>query len=144
MHGLLEHAMRHPTATPADLRRLAMWLTVEEPPLRPVIDRAVATALAVVASDALRSARAASECHEEVPFAVRELVDGLPTVVSGAIDLVHRADDGWRVVDYKTDADAAMVTTNTAYEQQVGAYAQAWAKVTKRTVKSEVVSARTP
>ena len=43
IHGLLEHAMRHKAATRDDLRRLAMWLTVEEPQLRPVIDEALDT-----------------------------------------------------------------------------------------------------
>ena len=43
IHGLLEHAMWHPNATPDDLKRLAMWLTVEEPQLRAVIDEAVET-----------------------------------------------------------------------------------------------------
>ena len=37
--------MRHEAATRDDLRRLAMWLTVEEPQLRPVIDQALDTAL---------------------------------------------------------------------------------------------------
>jgi ATP-dependent exoDNAse (exonuclease V) beta subunit len=77
-----------------------------------------------------------------VPFAVRELVGGVPTVVSGAIDLVHRVDDGWRVVDYKTDADAPTVATNAVYEQQVKAYAQSWRKVTNQAVTTAVVSAR--
>ena len=31
VHGLLEHAMRQKSATRDDLRRLAMWLTVDEP-----------------------------------------------------------------------------------------------------------------
>jgi len=35
VHGLLEHAMRHRNATREDLRRLAMWLTVEEPQCEP-------------------------------------------------------------------------------------------------------------
>ncbi len=43
IHGLLEHALRHQNATHEDLRRLAMWLTVDAPGLRPVIDEAVAT-----------------------------------------------------------------------------------------------------
>ena len=71
VHGLLEHAMRHRTATREDLRRLAQWLTVEEPQLRPVIDQAVDTAMAVVSSGELAAARATAECYEEVPFAVR-------------------------------------------------------------------------
>ena len=47
IHGLLEHAMRQKNATPDDLRRLGMWLTVEQPELRPVLDLAVKTVLDV-------------------------------------------------------------------------------------------------
>ena len=43
IHGLLEHAMRHKSATREDLRRLAMWLIVDEPQLRPVIEDALDT-----------------------------------------------------------------------------------------------------
>jgi ATP-dependent exoDNAse (exonuclease V) beta subunit len=43
IHGLLEHAMRHKDATQDDLRRLAVWLTVEEPQLRVVIEEALDT-----------------------------------------------------------------------------------------------------
>src|SRR4029077_8616800 len=42
-HGVFEHAMRDRESTREDLRRLAMWLTVEEPQLRPVIDEALDT-----------------------------------------------------------------------------------------------------
>ncbi len=48
IHGLLEHAMRQQDATADDLRRLGMWLTVEEPELRAVLDLAVTTVLQVV------------------------------------------------------------------------------------------------
>jgi ATP-dependent exoDNAse (exonuclease V) beta subunit len=119
-----------------------LWLTVEEPHLRGVVDRAVDTALAVVASDALAAARAATDSQTEVPFAVRELRDGVPTIVTGAIDLVHRIDEGWRVVDYKTDADVAGAATSPAYAAQVQAYADAWGAVTAEQVETRVVSAR--
>jgi ATP-dependent helicase/nuclease subunit A len=142
VHGLLEHAVRHPAATDEDLRRLALWLTMEEPDLRGVIDRAIETVRAVVSSDALTAARAAAESQTEVPFAVRELRDGVPTIVTGAIDLVHRIDEGWRVVDYKTDADVAGAATSPAYAAQVQAYADAWGAVTGEQVETRVVSAR--
>jgi ATP-dependent exoDNAse (exonuclease V) beta subunit len=77
-----------------------------------------------------------------VPFAVRELRDGVPTIVTGAIDLVHRIDEGWRVVDYKTDADVAGAATSPAYAAQVQAYADAWGAVTREKVDTRVVSAR--
>ncbi len=142
VHGLLEHAVRHPAATDDDLRRLALWLTMEEPRLRGVIDRAIETVRVVVSSDALAAARASAESQTEVPFAVRELRDGMPTVVTGAIDLVHRIDEGWRIVDYKTDADVAGAAASPAYAAQVQAYAGAWGAVTGARVETRVVSAR--
>ena len=45
IHGLLEHAMRHERATRDDLRRLAVWLSMEEPKLRAVIEDAVSLGL---------------------------------------------------------------------------------------------------
>jgi ATP-dependent exoDNAse (exonuclease V) beta subunit len=144
VHGLLEHAVRHPATTDDDLRRLALWLTMEEPHLRGVIDRAIETVRTVASSDALAAARAATESQTEVPFAVRELRDGVPTVITGAIDLVHRTDDGWRVVDYKTDADVAGAAASPAYAAQVQAYADAWGAVTGEQVETRVVSARAP
>ena len=69
IHGLLEHAMRHPNATPEDLRRLAMWLTVEEPQLRAVIDEAIETVQRVAKAEFWAEAQA-GEHSEEAPFAV--------------------------------------------------------------------------
>jgi ATP-dependent helicase/nuclease subunit A len=142
VHGLLEHAMRHPAATATDLRRLALWLTLEEPPLRGVIDRAVETALAVVASEALSAARASGGAQEEVPFAIGDASDLGPTVVTGVIDLVHPVGDSWQVIDYKTDADSASVESSGAYQQQVAGYARAWERITKATASTRVIAAR--
>ena len=72
VHGLLEHAMRHRTATHEDLRRLAMWLTVEEPQLRAVIHEALDTVQAVATGAFWAEAKASPECHEEAPFSVLE------------------------------------------------------------------------
>ena len=68
VHGLLEHAMRHRAGTREDLRRLAMWLTVEEPQLRAVIDEALDTVQAVASGAFWAEAKASPECHEEAPF----------------------------------------------------------------------------
>src|SRR6185295_1913029 len=100
VHGLLEHAMRHRAATRDDLRRLAMWLTVEEPSLRVVIERALDTVQSVAAATFWQEARGSAEHHEEAPFAIRDASSSPPRVVTGTIDLVHRTADGWRVVDY--------------------------------------------
>lgn len=144
VHGLLEHAMRHRSATRDDLRRLAMWLTVEEPRLRPVIDQALDTVESVAHAEFWHEARSSAERHGEVPFAVRDTAAGAPRVVTGAIDLVHRTSDGWRVIDYKTDVDLGDADVQRQYADQVRDYATAWGRVARAPVTTAVVPARRP
>ncbi len=145
VHGLLEHAMRHRHATPDDLRRLAQWLTVEEPRLRPMIDQAVDVALAVVSSGELASARASAECHEEVPFAVRDASGIVPRVVTGAIDLVHRRTaTEWQLIDYKTDVGLDAAAAAAKYAAQVKSYTDAWRRLASADVRTSIVTARKP
>ena len=63
VHGLLEHAMRFPSATRDDLRRLARWLIVEEPSLVSVIELAIDTVETVKVSERWLAARESSEHH---------------------------------------------------------------------------------
>ncbi len=144
IHGLLEHAMRHATATRDDLRRLAMWLTVEAPELRPAIDQALDTVEAVAKAEFWQDARASAEVYEEVPFAVRDEPGGEPRVVTGTIDLVHRAGDAWRVIDYKTDVDLGNAEAQRKYDEQVRWYAAAWGRVAGGRVGAAIVPARKP
>ena len=139
VHGLLEHAMRHRSATREDLRRLAMWLTVEEPQLRSVIDEALDTVQTVAAGAFWAEAKASPECHEETPFSVLDNRDAIPTVLAGVIDLVHRGGDGWKIVDYKTDRDPAALP---AYAGQIAEYERAWRRFVPENVASVLVSAR--
>jgi ATP-dependent exoDNAse (exonuclease V) beta subunit len=132
--------MRHRPATRDDLRRLALWLTMEERQLRALIDQAVNTARAVVASGELAAARATPECHEEVPFAVRAPEATGMHVVTGTIDLVHRQGAGWRVVDYKTDVESSTVVRR--YAEQVRNYAEAWGRISGTKVETAIISAR--
>jgi ATP-dependent helicase/nuclease subunit A len=142
VHGLLEHAMRFPSATRDDLRRLARWLIVEEPSLQAVIEQAVDTVEAVKGAERLKAARSGAEHHEEVPFSVLVERDGhVPTVVSGTIDLVYRAEQTWCVIDYKTDVDGGGALAG-QYAAQVAAYTDAWARVSGGKVESEVVGVR--
>ena len=144
VHGLLEHAMRHRQATRDDLRRLARWLTIEEPDLRAVIEQALDTVEAVAGAPFWAEARAAAECHEEVPFAVRDLGGAVPVVINGAIDLVYTADDAWRLVDYKTDRPGAegAPALEDKYAAQLQAYERAWRRVSGAEVAPIIVSAR--
>jgi ATP-dependent helicase/nuclease subunit A len=146
IHGLLEHAMRHKQATRDDLRRLAMWLTMEEDvqQLRAVIDEALDTVQVVAAADFWTEARVSPECHEEVPFAILETNDGaaVPKVANGTIDSVFRETAGWKIVDYKTDVDATAAILQQRYGDQLAAYVNAWRRFTDGDVTSALVDAR--
>ncbi|MGH8639433.1 MAG: 3'-5' exonuclease, partial [Burkholderiales bacterium] len=120
IHGLLEHAMRFPQSTVSDLRRLAMWLTVEEPQLRVVIDEAIETVQRVAQADFWREAQA-GEHSEETPFAV---VDGR-ALTNGVIDLLFESAGQWRVRDYKTDT----ALDGADYKRQLETYRDALRKL---------------
>jgi ATP-dependent helicase/nuclease subunit A len=141
VHGLLEHAMRHRAATRDDLRRLAMWLTVEEPQLRAVVDEALDTVQAVALGEFWSEAKSSPERYEEAPFAVLENREGVQTVLMGVIDLVHRTEGGWKIVDYKTDRDGAGALS-TKYAGQIGEYERAWRKFVPDNVSAVLVSTR--
>jgi ATP-dependent helicase/nuclease subunit A len=119
IHGLLEHAMRHKDATREDLRRLAMWLTVDEPQLREVIDRAIYTVQSVACSAFWTDAQRTTH-WEETPFTF-----GTASVLmTGVIDLIHGTPEGWHITDYKTDTDGG-AAKSTVYAAQVSRYREA-------------------
>jgi ATP-dependent helicase/nuclease subunit A len=119
IHGLLEHAMRHPQSTTADLRRLAMWLTVEEPQLRGVIDEAIETVQGVARTEFWAKAQAGDHL-EEVPFTFAVA----RALMTGVIDLMHVGREGWQVTDYKTDTDSGAAMAP-AHERQMATYRKA-------------------
>ena len=142
VHGLLEHAMRFPQATRDDLKRLALWLTVEDRDLRGLIDHAIDTVDAVKAADVWQQARAATSAHEEVPFALCESIGGTRVLTNGTIDLVFGTEADWHIVDYKTDLGADTAELAARYAKQVQAYESAWKAIAGGTVSATVVSAR--
>jgi len=144
IHGLLEHAMRHDGATRADLDRLARWLTVETPDLRPFIPEAFDLVEAVSKAPFWQEARAGADVYVEVPFAVRltpasdaPASDAPATILHGVVDLVYRAGDGWHILDYKTDqaaADEGVLLER--YRVQLAQYGSAWERVSDGKVES--------
>jgi ATP-dependent exoDNAse (exonuclease V) beta subunit len=146
--------MRHEAATRGDLDRLARWLTVETPDLRPFIPEALDLVQAVSRAPFWQDARAGGDAHVETPFAVRlepgtALTGGqpvnLPTVLHGMIDLAYRAADGWRILDYKTDQidgdDGALLAR---HAPQLAQYRLAWERATGGQVSgSGIVALRT-
>jgi ATP-dependent helicase/nuclease subunit A len=63
------------------------------------------------------------------------------TVLEGVIDLTFREQDGWVVVDFKTDVgrDPAAAAREAAYRRQVDLYAEAWSRLTGEPVKERVL-----
>jgi ATP-dependent helicase/nuclease subunit A len=79
----------------------------------------------------------------EVPFAIR--MDGpgapaVPTVLSGAIDLVFLEKGGWVIVDYKTDIVTERLEEFVEYYRpQVKVYCRFWEEATGGPVKEAVL-----
>ena len=70
IHGLLEHAMRHPEYDQPAIEHLAKWLAYDNPDLMEAVPLAVETIERVKTSDFWREALAADERLVEVPFCV--------------------------------------------------------------------------
>jgi ATP-dependent exoDNAse (exonuclease V) beta subunit len=97
-----------------------MWLTVEEPQLRAVIEEAIETVLQVAQAPFWHEARAA-EHFVETPFLVsadqRQLLNGV-------IDLLHKHGRGWAITDYKSDLRLEGESPE-PYQHQIAQYQQA-------------------
>jgi ATP-dependent exoDNAse (exonuclease V) beta subunit len=67
--------------------------------------------------------------------------EGVPMLLTGVIDLVHRTGDGWKIVDYKTDT-GGVGSLSEKYAAQIAAYERAWRRLVPETVTSVLVSTR--
>ncbi|MBI3262120.1 MAG: PD-(D/E)XK nuclease family protein, partial [Acidobacteria bacterium] len=88
-----------------------------------VVERVLAHELIDRARRAARDGR----CRREAPLAYGE-ADG--TLVEGVVDLAFEEDEGWTVVDFKTDHELG--ENEALYWFQVKLYAQAIAAATSR------------
>ena len=138
IHGLLEHAMRQKAATCDDLRRLGLWLTVENPELRDVLDLAVSTVLHVSKADFWNQAKESNR-SVEIPFA---FTDRPGAILTGVIDLMFGRDEGWRLIDYKTDI--APTSLAISYQEQLKMYESALRAVGIENVTSAIEHVRGP
>ena len=75
-----------------------------------------------------RAAEARGACRRETPVTCT-LPDG--TMIEGIVDLAFEEQDGWTVVDYKTDRELAAIGED-RYRRQVALYASAIAQATGR------------
>jgi ATP-dependent helicase/nuclease subunit A len=90
---------------------------------------------------------ASSQRYSEVPFFTKmELVEpetaGNDSIVSGTIDLVFKEDDGWAIVDFKTDTvsdEQQMALLAAYYAPQLELYRKAWESMTGEPVHEVVL-----
>ena len=80
--------------------------------------------------EARATAAAGRRVWREAPVSMRiDSEPGTPpTIVDGQVDLAYQTDDGWVVIDFKTDIE--IVSAQDAYKQQVALYADAVSKAT--------------
>ncbi|SFW22225.1 UvrD-helicase domain-containing protein [Ruminococcus flavefaciens] len=80
-------------------------------------------------TDILSELRTADEVYCEVPFCYKvEEKDGTYTVWNGVIDLLYKKNGIWRIVDYKTNAEAEGLDYK--YSDQLNAYKEAFFAMT--------------
>jgi ATP-dependent helicase/nuclease subunit A len=139
IHILLQAVLQEASA---DLTSLAQTALAEVGLSADLADEALQTVRSQMDSDLWRRAMDSTQRLSEVPFQVllpADVAEGRPTpaVLRGVIDLAFWEDDGWVVVDHKTDAAAAidLVKLTDHYRPQVQLYAAAWQQATGQPVK---------
>jgi ATP-dependent helicase/nuclease subunit A len=127
--------MQEPQADLKDAAQAALAENGLDPGLA---ESATGIILSVMASQAWKRAQQSDHCLTEVPFQVlREETGESPTVLRGAIDLIFKEEDGWVLMDYKTDSLAGKKPGELVrkYSPQVRLYAAAWEECTGEPVK---------
>jgi ATP-dependent helicase/nuclease subunit A len=147
--GSAVHAVLEVAAGGADrerVRALARSLLLEmdrpAPGGEPAeLDALLATVDRVLGSDLWRRARSAARSMAEVPFTLQRAGSGAPSYLEGVIDLAFAEEDGWVVVDYKTDrgTDPDFPTRRNAYRAQLALYGDAWQELTGERVKERLL-----
>lgn len=141
LHGALEAAMRDPRLDLA-LHAANLLVAEERPPGE--LDDVLRTVDGVRRSPLWERARAAKRRLVEVPFALEApraelgLTEGPdPVLLQGAIDLAFEEDDGWVLVDYKSDTVSGNLDALVRfYTPQIAVYRRSWQRLTGRPAKA--------
>jgi ATP-dependent helicase/nuclease subunit A len=126
---------------PERLEAFARMAAAEEQPDARWLPDAVATVRRVLASELWRRSRRARQSHHEFAFmAMTGAIDAaapLPRMLRGVVDFAFEEDDGWVIVDFKTDLfDEEHISLFVDYyAPQVRAYADTWTRVLGLPVK---------
>jgi ATP-dependent helicase/nuclease subunit A len=136
IHLLLEAAAREPEADLEKLAAAALPVSGLDAGLAPAASE---MAHGVLDSQIWQRSLQAEQRLSEVPFhyLLDEDNDEVPVLLRGSIDLAFREDDGWVLVDYKTDIvnGGSEATLARRYAPQLRLYARAWEACTGEPVK---------
>ena len=138
IHLLLETAMSAPAADLGSLARAALSEQGLDPALA---EDALETVASVTKSEIWKRALESPRRMVEAPFQRLVPDEGANgptrgTILRGVIDLAFLDENGWVIVDYKTDRVAMerMPDLVDLYRPQVISYAEAWKQITGETV----------
>ncbi|MFP4176204.1 MAG: UvrD-helicase domain-containing protein [Candidatus Brocadiia bacterium] len=129
IHSLLQRRMAVPEA---ELESLAFSLVRGRDLPNGMVPEMLGVVREVTRSPLWARAMSADRCLVEVPFRLINSDRGMPVIGRGVIDLVFRENDGWVVVDYKTDDTRQNEIGELVdhYAPQLRAYAAAWKRCT--------------
>jgi len=129
VHGVLATvdlaADRDAVAAAAALQGRLLGATAEE------VDAATDAVAHALAHPLLRRAAAAAVCRRETAVVIR-VPDG--SIVEGVVDAAFADEDGWTVIDFKTDVELG--ARRAEYARQVALYADAIARATGRPARA--------
>jgi ATP-dependent helicase/nuclease subunit A len=138
IHLLLQSLMLDPES---DLASLAVAALADQGLDSALANEAIETARSVTHSEIWLRARNCKRVLAEVPFQIPAAAScegsaDVPTILRGVIDLVFEEDDGWVIVDYKSDrvGEAHINHLVELYKQQVLGYSDAWERITRSRV----------
>lgn len=135
IHKLMQLHLLNPSR---GIRQLAETLKPDLDLNEEIYDEGVELAEAAIKSPVMERARNAKRFYAEIPLQVlrEEPVSGLPALFRGVIDLVFEDENGWTVIDYKTDrvTKAGLEQKAAYYRPQIEAYALEWSRITGKPV----------
>jgi ATP-dependent helicase/nuclease subunit A len=143
IHALLEYAASNLSATRLELDAVARWYCGDDAKLAGQVPEALDTVEKVRGSGFWRQVEAAEGRLTEVPVgAPWDNQTPSRQLARGIIDLAFRAPEGWRIIDYKTDA-LSIDQLVLEYREQLRGYASIWESVTgKRVAFAGIFSVR--
>jgi len=131
IHKLLEQLVLRPELERPQLENMARWLTLERPHLTPYLGGALDLLDRIRAGEFWQRVLHSKERLAEVPFGRRSGSQ----LIFGVIDLLLSQEEGWDIVDYKTDRKRVEELL-AAYAPQLEEYARSWTAITGEAVLS--------